>query len=177
MKFPPGPILDRDIPNLPFFPKGVVVFDRDGTLVEDAGQHNDVKRLVFLPGAIEAVKFLFSRGFGIAIASNQSGLESEKFTLQQLNEFNSALKMKISQKCGGEINLVVTCPHLAISKCNCRKPELGLMEAIRKANLGEIMLFVGDSESDRLTADELSIEFIDVGLGRILEQIKFWSNK
>jgi D-glycero-D-manno-heptose 1,7-bisphosphate phosphatase len=175
VKYPPGPILDRDISNLPFFSKGVVVFDRDGTLVEDAGQHNDTKRLKFLPGAIEAIKFVISRGFGIAIASNQSGLESEKFTLQELNEFNNALKLEISQKCGGGINLLVTCPHLAISECNCRKPKLGLMEAIGKADLGEIRLFVGDSESDRLTAEALSIDFIDVQSGRIFEQIKFWS--
>jgi hypothetical protein len=55
VKFPPGPILDPATVGLLHFPKGVVVFDRDGTLVEDAGQHNDPARLVFREGAIDAI--------------------------------------------------------------------------------------------------------------------------
>ena len=86
MKFPAGPILDPETGNLPHFDKGVIVFDRDGTLVEDAGQHNDPARLVFCAGAVEAIAHVKALGFGVAIASNQAGLETEKFSLAQLKQ-------------------------------------------------------------------------------------------
>ena len=174
MKFPPGPILDRKVADLPNYPKGVVAFDRDGTLVEDAGQHNDLDRLVFLPRAIEAVSLLSSSGFGIAIASNQAGLESEKFTLSSLERFNVELKRKVSQVGNAEIDLIVICPHLATSECNCRKPKPGLFNAIEASGLGTIRLFVGNSESDKYAAIHHNVEYIDVNSKDFISNIEEW---
>ena len=58
LTFPLEPFYDRDVSTLKHFPKGVIVFDRDGTLVEDAGQHNKKELLKFLPDAVEAIKIL-----------------------------------------------------------------------------------------------------------------------
>ena len=177
MIFPPGPILDRSIHDLSTFSKGVIVFDRDGTLIEDAGQHNDPEKLVFLPGVIEVVTVLNSLNYGIAVASNQSGLESEKFSLDELFEFNGKLKDSLYSNGGGEIHLIAICPHLDSSNCNCRKPKPGLLQEIESSGIGEIRLFVGNSDSDRQAAAAHGVEYVDVNSQNILEEVLNWSDK
>lgn len=177
MKFPLGPILDRATHKLPTYSKGVIVFDRDGTLIEDAGQHNDPERLVFLPGVIEALKLLNSLNYGIAVASNQSGLESEKFSLEELMRFNDSLKDALSSHGAGEIQLIAICPHLGTSNCSCRKPKPGLLREIENSGIGEIRLFVGNSDSDRQAADSHCIDYLDVSSQNILDGILIWSDK
>jgi histidinol-phosphate phosphatase family protein len=141
MKYPLEPLHDRDISTLKHFSKGVIVLDRDGTLVEDAGQHNDQRCLKLLPGVIEGVSLLKGMGFGLAIASNQAGLETEKFTLANLTEFNDALKIKLRVDYSDGIDLILICPHRDSTNCGCRKPKCGLLEAIRQSGLGNPILF------------------------------------
>ena len=171
--FLPGPILDPATVGLLHFPKGVVVFDRDGTLVEDAGQHNDPARLVFREGAIDAIALVKGLGFGVAIASNQAGLESEKFSLEQLMAFNAEMKSQLDV--AGGIDLIAICPHLESSDCECRKPKTGLFEAIEGSGLGGPIVFVGDTEGDRMAAQASKIQYLDVAHSNIFEVVQDWS--
>jgi histidinol-phosphate phosphatase family protein len=173
-KYPLEPIYDRDISKLNHFLKGVIVFDRDGTLVEDAGQHNDPRRLKLRSGVFEGVTLLKRIGFGIAVASNQAGLETKKFTLADLTSFNQNLKMKLKIDDADGIDLIVICPHHESSNCDCRKPRNGLLEAIRLSGLGEPILFIGDTESDRIAADSSRIKFLNVDSSHVLEKIEDW---
>jgi D-glycero-D-manno-heptose 1,7-bisphosphate phosphatase len=173
-KHPLEPIYDRDISKLNHFPKGVIVFDRDGTLVEDAGQHNEKDLLRFLPGALDAIKIVSDLKYGIVVASNQAGLEAGKFNVNKLLAFNSHLEAIVEEILHVEIALIVVCPHLASTNCECRKPKSGLLEAIRHSGLGEPRLFIGDAESDRLAALAYGVEFLGVARGDILEQTKNW---
>ena len=175
MNFPPKPILDRNPIDLPYFQKGVVVFDRDGTLVEDAGQHNDPNKLIFLPGAIEAIILMNSLGYGVAVASNQSGLEAEKYSLSDLNSFNEELMRQIASDHDAVIHIMAFCPHLATSECMCRKPKPGLFHAIEESGLGNVILFVGNSESDELAAKHLNVEYIDVNTNELPTGIIEWA--
>ena len=175
MNFPPGPILDRGTSGLPYFQKGVVVFDRDDTLVEDAGQHNDPNKLVFLPGAIETIILLNSLEYGVAVASNQSGLESEKFSLSDLNRFNQELRRQVANEYPAVIHLIVSCPHLAISECLCRKPKPGLLHAIEASGLGKVVLFVGNSDSDERAAKFFDVEYIDINTNTLPARIMEWA--
>jgi D-glycero-D-manno-heptose 1,7-bisphosphate phosphatase len=173
VKFPPGPILDPATVDLLNFPKGVVVFDRDGTLVKDAGQHNDEARLVFREGAIDAIALVRGLGFGVAIASNQAGLETEKFSIDQLMAFNAELRSQL--EVAGGIDLIAVCPHHESSECGCRKPKTGLFEAIEGSGLGSPIVFVGDTESDRMAAQASKIEYLDVVHSNIFEVVQDWS--
>ena len=173
MKFPPGPILDPATVDLLNYPKGVVVFDRDGTLVEDAGQHNDLARLVFREGAIDAIALVRGLGFGVAIASNQAGLETEKFSLDQLMAFNAELRSQLAV--AGGIDLIAVCPHHESSQCECRKPKTGLLEAIEGSGVGVPVVFVGDTESDQMAAQASKIEYLDVAHSNIFEVVQDWS--
>ena len=173
VKFPPGPILDPATVGLLNYPKGVVVFDRDGTLVEDAGQHNDPARLVFREGAIDAIALVKGLGFGVAIASNQAGLETDKFSLEQLMAFNAELRSQLAV--AGGIDVIAVCPHHESSQCGCRKPQIGLFEAIENSGLGAPVVFVGDTESDRLASIASKIHYLDVAHSNIFEVVQDWS--
>jgi D-glycero-D-manno-heptose 1,7-bisphosphate phosphatase len=174
LTFPLEPLYDRDVSTLKYFPKGVIVFDRDGTLVEDAGQHNDPTRLKLRPGVVEAISLLKALEFGVAVASNQSGLETGKFTLTNLTNFNDALKMKLNVGKSEGIDLILVCPHQESANCGCRKPKNGLLEAIRQSGLGDLKLFIGDAESDRLAAISSSLEFVNVNTEDVFEQLENW---
>ena len=174
LKFPLEPLYDRDLSKVRHFPKGVVIFDRDGTLIEDAGQHNNPNRLKLRPGALGGITLLKSLGFGIAIASNQAGLETEKFTHANLTHFNEELKLKLNVDGTDGIDLILTCPHQESTNCGCRKPRNGLLEAIRVSGLGKPKVFIGDTESDRLAAISSSLEFIDVAAKDVFLQLEKW---
>lgn len=174
LAYPLEPLYDRDISKLKHFPKGVVVFDRDGTLVEDAGQHNDPTRLKIRPGVVEAISLLKALEFGVAVASNQAGLETGKFTLANLTNFNDALKMKLSVGKSDGIDLILVCPHQESANCGCRKPKNGLLEAIRQSGLGDPKLFIGDAESDRSAAISSSLEFLNVSAKDVFELLENW---
>jgi len=175
VKFPAEPILDYETSKVSHYPKGVVVFDRDGTLIEDAGQHNDVARLVFREGAIDAIALVKGLGFGVAIASNQAGLETDKFSLAQLTAFNAELQSQVGAKLSSEIDVIAVCPHHESSQCGCRKPQTGLFEAIENSGLGAPVVFVGDTESDRLAAVASKIHYLDVAHSNIFEVVQDWS--
>ena len=165
--------MDYETPEVSHYPKGVVVFDRDGTLIEDAGQHNDVARLVFREGAIDAIALVKGLGFGVAIASNQAGLETDKFSLEQLMAFNAELRSQLAV--AGGIDLIAVCPHHESSQCECRKPKTGLFEAIEGSGLGSPIVFVGDTESDQMAALASKIEYLDVAHSNIFEVVQDWS--
>ena len=165
--------MDYETSKVSHYPKGVVVFDRDGTLIEDAGQHNDVARLVFQEGAIDAIALVRGLGFGVAIASNQAGLETEKFSLEQLMAFNAELRSQLAV--AGGIDLIAVCPHHESSQCECRKPKTGLFEAIEGSGLGSPIVFVGDTESDQMAALASKIEYLDVAHSNIFEVVQDWS--
>jgi D-glycero-D-manno-heptose 1,7-bisphosphate phosphatase len=173
VKFPAEPILDYETSKVSHYPKGVVVFDRDGTLIEDAGQHNDLTRLVFREGAIDAIALVKGLGFGVAIASNQAGLETEKFSLAQLMAFNAELRSQVT--IAGGIDVIAVCPHHESSQCGCRKPQTGLFEALANSGLGAPVVFVGDTESDRLAAVASKIHYLDVANSNIFEVVQDWS--
>ena len=165
--------MDYETSEVSHYPKGVVVFDRDGTLIEDAGQHNDPARLVFREGAIDAIALVKGLGFGVAIASNQAGLETDKFSLEQLMAFNAELRSQLAV--AGGIDLIAVCPHHESSQCVCRKPKTGLFEAIEGSGLGSPIVFVGDTESDQMAALASKIEYLDVAHSNIFEVVQDWS--
>jgi histidinol phosphatase-like enzyme len=112
-------------------------------------------------------------GFGVAIASNQAGLETDKFSLAQLMAFNAELRSQLAVSSG--IDVIAVCPHHESSQCGCRKPHTGLFEAIANSGLGAPVVFVGDTESDRLAAVASKIHYLDVANSNIFEVVQDWS--
>ena len=66
--------------------EGLVIFDRDGTLIEDFKGLSSVEMIKWLPGRISTLKKLSSLGYTIAISTNQGALEEGLITMENLLE-------------------------------------------------------------------------------------------
>ena len=127
----------------------VVVLDRDGTLVIDRGYLSDPDGLEFEPGAVAGLQRLYSHGYRLVVASNQSGVGRGLFTLERLASMNARLNAMVEAS-GARLEGIYCCPHAPDAGCTCRKPAPGLL--LRAASeLGfkpESAVVIGDKESD-----------------------------
>ncbi|MEH3156969.1 MAG: HAD-IIIA family hydrolase [Gordonia paraffinivorans] len=100
-----------------------VLFDRDGTLVEDVPYNADPARVRPVPGALDAVAALRRRGIATGVVSNQSGiargLGSRCRSWPRSTTASNALL--------GPFDTWQMCPHGDAEGCGCRKPQPGMV--------------------------------------------------
>ena len=127
----------------------VVILDRDGTLVIDRGYLSDPAGLEFEPGAAEAMRWLYSRGYRLVVITNQSGVGRGFFTIERVEAMNTRLNVMV-EEIGARLEGIYYCPHAPDDGCACRKPELGLL--LRAASDLSFdpasAVMIGDKESD-----------------------------
>ncbi|GGO84714.1 D-glycero-alpha-D-manno-heptose-1,7-bisphosphate 7-phosphatase [Wenjunlia tyrosinilytica] len=99
-----------------------VLFDRDGTLVEDVPYNGDPALVRPMPWALDALGALRARGIPVGVVSNQSGVARGLLTRQQVE----AVQRRIEQFLG-PFDVWVVCPHGTGDGCGCRKPAPGLV--------------------------------------------------
>ena len=136
--------------------RGVVLLDKDGTLVVDVPYNVDPARIRLAPGAGEGLSLLACAGWRLAVVSNQSGVARGFFPEAALGAVRArieALLLPFGVRLAG----FRWCPHhpegavrpLAVA-CACRKPAPGmLLEAA--ADLGadpEASWMIGDILDD-----------------------------
>ncbi len=110
------------VPRLAEVPQAVL-FDRDGTLVEDDVPYNGDPALVRLrPGARETVERLRRAGIRIGVVSNQSGIARGHVTAEQVEAVNRRIEELL-----GPLDAWLVCPHGPAEGCDCRKPRPGLI--------------------------------------------------
>lgn len=126
-----------------------VLFDRDGTLVEDVPYNGDPDRVALRPGAKDALDRLRRAGIPIGMVSNQSGVGVGAISLAQVHAVNRRV-----QELVGPITAIEICPHRADQGCSCRKPEpqMILRAANRLGTAPERCVVVGDIGSDMAAA-------------------------
>ncbi|MER7460846.1 HAD-IIIA family hydrolase [Micromonospora sp. NPDC126480] len=99
-----------------------VLFDRDGTLVEDVPYNGDPEKVRPVPGARVALDGLRAAGLRLGVVTNQSGLAKGLFTPAQM----AAVHARIEQLLG-PFDAWLVCPHDDGDRCGCRKPAPGLV--------------------------------------------------
>ncbi|MER6301721.1 HAD-IIIA family hydrolase [Kitasatospora sp. NPDC001539] len=119
--FRPGP--DRRTPTAVRTP-AAVLFDRDGTLVEDVPYNGDPSLVRPMPGAARALDRLRARGVALGVVSNQSGVARGLLTRQAV-----ALVRERIEQLLGPFDVWAVCPHGPDDGCECRKPAPGLVFA------------------------------------------------
>ena len=145
-----------------------VFVDRDGVIneivwnddIEQLDSPMKVSQFSFLPGVPEALKTIKEKGYYIFIVTNQPGAAKGKTDLATLYDINTYMIDSLSGQ-GVDIDDLFMCPHypkelpqtkekFLIKKCNCRKPEPGLIyRAMRKYNIDMSSSFmIGDSCTD-----------------------------
>ena len=133
----------------------LLILDRDGVINYDSDAYiKSVEEWIPLPGSIEAIAQLSKAGWTVAVATNQSGIARGYYDLATLDAMHERLRTLVAQQ-GGEVGLIVYCPHGPDEGCDCRKPKPGMLRAIAEhyqADLGGVW-FVGDSQGDLQAID------------------------
>jgi D-glycero-D-manno-heptose 1,7-bisphosphate phosphatase len=128
----------------------VVFLDRDGVINRDSPDYiKDWSEFEFIPGSIDAIRDLTRNGFVSILITNQSAL-SRRLISRQKFEHVHAMMCKTIATGGGKIADIFFCPHLPEDRCDCRKPEPGLIfQARRKYNIDLAQAYmIGDSAKD-----------------------------
>ncbi len=132
-------------------PRGLVLLDRDGTLVRDVPF--DPSRIEILPEVIGALRKLQDAGFRLCLVSNQQGIGLGYFGYRDFIDGNRRL-LRALGAAGISITKIYFCPHSWGETCKCRKPAPGmLLRAMREQNVpASRCVMIGDSVDDMAAA-------------------------
>ncbi|MFT6293963.1 MAG: D-glycero-D-manno-heptose 1,7-bisphosphate phosphatase [Glaciecola sp.] len=128
----------------------IVILDRDGVINQDSIDYiKTPAEWIPIDGSIQAIADLCAAGFKVVIATNQSGLARNLFSIDDLNCIHQKL-IEFVERANGKIHGIFYCPHLPNEHCNCRKPKTGLLDQIEKVFQCSLQSspFVGDSLKD-----------------------------
>jgi HAD superfamily hydrolase (TIGR01662 family) len=122
-----------------------VLFDRDGTLIEDVPYLADPQRVRPVPGARRTLNQLRRQGVALGVVSNQSGVARGLIAADELERVNARVESLL-----GPFDTWQVCPHAPDARCSCRKPEPGMVTAAaRELGLApDECLLIGDIGSD-----------------------------
>jgi D-glycero-D-manno-heptose 1,7-bisphosphate phosphatase len=101
-----------------------VLFDRDGTLVEDVPYNGNPELVTPVPGARDAVELLRDTGIRLGIVSNQSGVGRGLLAEDDVHRVHERVVHLL-----GPFDDHRFCPHLPADGCGCRKPAPGMVIA------------------------------------------------
>ena len=128
----------------------LLILDRDGVINEDSDAYiKSLDEWIPIPGSIAAIARLSQAGWTVAVATNQSGLARGYYTAATLDAMHQRLRQLVAEQ-GGDVGLIVHCPHGPDDGCACRKPKPGMLQQIA-AHYGVSLAglwFVGDSRGD-----------------------------
>jgi HAD superfamily hydrolase (TIGR01662 family) len=122
-----------------------VLFDRDGTLIEDVPYLADPQQVRPMPGVRSTLNQLRRQGVAVGVVSNQSGVARGFIAADELERVNARVESLL-----GPFDTWQVCPHAPDARCRCRKPEPGMVTAAaRELGLApDECLLIGDIGSD-----------------------------
>jgi D-glycero-D-manno-heptose 1,7-bisphosphate phosphatase len=145
-----------------------LAIDRDGVVNEDSDEYiKSAAEWIPIPGSIDGIAKLTQAGYRIAIITNQSGLARGIYDLASLNAMHRKLREFLSTS-GGQVEMILFCPHQPSDNCNCRKPHPGLFVQLAQ-RFGcslEGVPFIGDSVTDVVAGRIVGMEPILVRSGK-----------
>jgi histidinol-phosphate phosphatase family protein len=106
---------------LPISPEAIL-FDRDGTLIEDVPYGRDPDLVRPVAGARDAVERVRRAGLRTGVVSNQSGVARGLLTIADVAAVNRRVEELL-----GPLGPWAVCPHGPDDGCACRKPRPGLV--------------------------------------------------
>jgi len=142
-----------------------LILDRDGVINHDSADYirsPDAWRPI--DGALAALARLDRAGFGLTVATNQSGLGRGYFDLATLDAIHAKMRAAI-EAAGGQLAAIAYCPHRPEEGCDCRKPAPGLLLRLM-AECGFARgdaLMIGDAARDLQAARAADVAALVVG--------------
>jgi len=105
-----------------------VLFDLNGTLIFDHPHCGNPDLVCALPGVVQSVARLRSRGLAIGLVTNQPGVARGMITLDDVHAVNARVAELV-----GPFHTVAICMHELNDHCRCRKPAPGMIRATARA--------------------------------------------
>lgn len=139
--------------------------DRDGVLNVDRGYVHQPQQLTWIPGAVDAVRWLNDHGFYVFVITNQAGVARGYFSEDDVRRFHTHLAGAL-RDAGASIDEFRFCPHhpdAAVktyrATCRCRKPQPGMILDLMQhwPTLVDRSFVIGDKVSDVQAATAASI--------------------
>jgi HAD superfamily hydrolase (TIGR01662 family) len=131
-------------------PVRAVLFDRDGTLVQDVPYNGDPDRVEPVPDARPALERLRHKGIQVGVLTNQSGVARGLLSRRQVDAVNQRVDSIL-----GPFETWQVCPHASDAGCECRKPRPGMVRAASR-DLGvdpSELVVIGDIAADVAAAE------------------------
>ncbi|WP_198263101.1 D-glycero-beta-D-manno-heptose 1,7-bisphosphate 7-phosphatase [sulfur-oxidizing endosymbiont of Gigantopelta aegis] len=165
----------------------LIILDRDGVINQDSDNYiKSVAEFIPIPGSLEAIARLCQAGYSVMVASNQSGIARQYFSLETLNAMHDKLQSLLAPL-DAKISGFYFCPHGPDDHCDCRKPQPGLINQIAHdfftdatADISQQLIsqqltdvfMVGDSLSDLKTGRTAGTKIALVKTGKGLRSLK-----
>jgi histidinol-phosphate phosphatase family protein len=130
-------------------PIEAVLFDRDGTIVEDVPYNGDPEEVRPKPDARHSVDRLRIKGIRVGVITNQSGVARNLISTDDVRAVNERIDRTV-----GPFDAWEVCHHGPDDGCDCRKPRPGLVRAAAR-RLGvdpTRCVVIGDIGADVLAA-------------------------
>ena len=150
-----------------------IFLDRDGTINRYVGLVKSAEQLGLEECAAEAIKLINQSGYLAIVITNQPVIARGDCSIEELNEIHNKLETLLGEK-GAYLDAIYYCPHHPDGgypgerkeykvKCNCRKPETGLIDkAVERFNIDiSESYMIGDTTRDVMTG-------VNAGLHTIL---------
>lgn len=149
--------------DIPWDPTWTIFLDRDGVINKKLASYvTRPSEFEFLPGALDAVKYLSENFIRIVVVTNQQGIGKKLMSHDDLHSVHAHMLRNI-ELYGGRIDNVYYCPYLATEDPLCRKPNPG-MALQAKDDFPDILfeesIMIGDSPSDIGFGNQLGMKTI-----------------
>jgi imidazoleglycerol-phosphate dehydratase / histidinol-phosphatase len=143
----------------------VLFVDRDGTLIEEPPdeQVDAIEKIRFMPGVFEAMRQARAAGYKLAMVTNQDGLGSASFPRAAFDVPHQFMMDAFSSQ-GIEFDAVFVCPHRKSDGCDCRKPQIKLVETYVREQSVDLAAsaMIGDRDTDLEFARNLGVRGLRV---------------
>lgn len=142
-----------------------LILDRDGVINHDSAAYiRSPDEWQPIDGALNALARLHHAGFGLVVATNQSGIGRGYFDVAALDAIHAKMRAAITAA-GGQLAAIAYCPHLPDAGCDCRKPAPGLLLRLM-SECGFVpgdALMIGDAARDLEAARAAGLSALVVG--------------
>ena len=142
-----------------------LILDRDGVINHDSAAYvRSPADWHPIDGALAAIARLHRAGFGLAVATNQSGVGRGYFNLEALEAIHAKMLAAIAAA-GGRLDALAYCPHAPDAHCACRKPKPGLLRQLMDecGFAAKDAVMIGDAARDLDAAHAAGVPAIAVG--------------
>ena len=146
----------------------VAFIDRDGTITKDYldEEWRYVYEPVLMPYAVQLLKLIQTMGFAIVIITNQYLIGERIISKRQYHNYNNRL-INLLKKNGIVVLDVFFCPHKRSQKCECMKPNAGMIiQAVNKYPNIDLSnsIIIGDSICDVQLAKRVNIKAFGINV-------------